>query len=199
MPLTSLKSELVKRFGCFINVNIPSFKPHYVLAAILDPFQAFLVDVDAENISRLIAERIGYDVGSETQSDAEAGTPDDEASYEELMRKKRKLEKRSSSQTQPAGLDNRLLVEAKGTSIRSFTKTSVPQIHPLEWWRFEGYVKFPNVHSLALNYLAAPATSASIERTFRHGGLALSGSKNRTQAELLNMKLMFHLNENISS
>ncbi|KAH7722171.1 hypothetical protein AAVH_10346 [Aphelenchoides avenae] len=194
----ALKSELVKRFGCFINVNIPSFKPHYVLAAILDPSQAFLVDVDAEYISRLIAERIGNDVGSETQSDAEAGPPDDDASYEELMRKKRKLEKRSSSQTQPAGLDNRSLVEAK-EYLNSVLYQDFGSTDPLEWWRSEGYVKFPNVHSLALNYLAAPATSASIERTFSHGGLAVRGSKNRTQEELLNMKLMYHLNENISS
>ncbi|KAH7709497.1 zinc finger BED domain-containing protein 1-like protein [Aphelenchoides avenae] len=187
---------MIRRFGSFINANHLSFNPHYVMAAVFDPSQAFLVDLDSDFICRLIADRMKNEDASEAVSDAEpAGADDDD--YEEMMLKKRKLEKRLSSQDRTAGHGSGSLTEAK-ECINAVLYQDFRATEPLEWWRSEGSVKYPNVHPVALKYLAAPATSASVERCFSHAGLAVVGKKNRTQESLLDDKLMYHLNENIS-
>ncbi|KAH7721695.1 zinc finger BED domain-containing protein 1-like protein [Aphelenchoides avenae] len=114
-----------------------------------------------------------------------------------MMLKKRKHEKRLSSQYRTAGHGSGPLTEAK-EYINAMLYQDFRATEPLEWWRSEGSVKYPKVHPVALKYLAAPATSASIERCFSHAGLAVIGKKNRTQESLLDDKLMYHLNENIS-
>ncbi|KAH7684576.1 zinc finger BED domain-containing protein 1-like protein [Aphelenchoides avenae] len=134
--------------------------------------------------------------GSEAVSHAESAGADDD-DYEEMMLKKRKLEKRLSSQDRTAGHGSGSLTEEKDY-INAVLYQYFRATEPLERWRSEGSVKFPKVHPVALKYLAAPATSASTERCFSHAGLAVVGKKNRTQESLLDDKLMYHLNENIS-
>ncbi|KAH7706628.1 zinc finger BED domain-containing protein 1-like protein [Aphelenchoides avenae] len=133
---------------------------------------------------------------SEAVPDAESAGADDD-DYEEIMLKKRKLEKRLSSQDRTVGHGSGSLTEAK-EYINVVLCQDFRATKPLEWWRSEGSVKYPKVHPVALKYLAAPATSASIERCFSHAGLAVVGKKNYTQEGLLDDKLMYHLTENIS-
>ncbi|KAH7713259.1 hypothetical protein AAVH_19373 [Aphelenchoides avenae] len=134
-------------------------------------------------------------IHSEAVSDAEsAGAVEDD--YEEMVLKKRKLEKSLSSHDRTAGHGSGSLMEAK-EYINAVLYQDFRATEPLEWWRSEGSVKYPKVHPVALKYLAAPATGASIERCFSHADLAV-GKKNRTQESLLDDKLMYHLNENIS-
>ncbi|KAH7704699.1 transposase [Aphelenchoides avenae] len=114
-----------------------------------------------------------------------------------MMLKKRKLEKRLSSQDRTAGHGSGSLTEAKG-SINAMLYQDFRATEPLERCRSEGSVKYPKVHPVALKYLAAPATSVPTERCFSHAGLAVVGKKNRTQESLLDDKLMYHPNENIS-
>ncbi|KAH7678365.1 zinc finger BED domain-containing protein 1-like protein, partial [Aphelenchoides avenae] len=96
-----------------------------------------------------------------------------------------------------AGHGSGSLTEAK-EYINAVLYQDFRATEPLEWWRSEGSVKYPKVHPVALKYLAAPATSASIERCFSHAGLAVVGKKIRTQESLLDDKLMYYLKENIS-
>ncbi|KAH7714313.1 hypothetical protein AAVH_18332 [Aphelenchoides avenae] len=98
---------------------------------------------------------------SEAVSDAESAGADDD-DYEVMMLKKRKLEKRLSSQ------DKRIADGGKGVHQRC-----------------------------ALSRLPRYGTTRMV--AFRsHAGLAVVGKKNRTQESLLDDKLMYHLNENIS-
>ncbi|KAH7699018.1 hypothetical protein AAVH_33882, partial [Aphelenchoides avenae] len=66
------------------------------MAAVFDTSQAFLVDSDSDFICRLIADRMRNEDASEAVSDSGSAGADDDA-YEEMMLKKRKLEKRLSS------------------------------------------------------------------------------------------------------
>ncbi|KAH7720276.1 hypothetical protein AAVH_12253 [Aphelenchoides avenae] len=98
---------------------------------------------------------------SEAVSYAESAGADDD-DYEEMMLKKRKLEKRLSSQDKTAGHGRGSLTEAK-EYINAVLYQDFRATEPLEWWRSEGSVKYLKVHPVALKYLAAPASSASIE------------------------------------
>ncbi|KAH7721193.1 hypothetical protein AAVH_11286 [Aphelenchoides avenae] len=80
-----------------------------------------------------------------------------------MMLKKRKLEKRLSSQDKTAGHGSGSLTEAK-EYINDVLYQDFRATEPLEC----------------------------------HAGLAVVGKKNRTQESLLDDKLMYHLNENIS-
>lgn len=71
-------------------------------------------------------------------------------------------------------------------------------LKPIQFWLNEGKAKYPNLAPIALSYLAVPATSAPVERSFSAAGLALNGKKYRTQEQLLNDKLMVHLNKHLS-
>ncbi|KAH7706663.1 zinc finger BED domain-containing protein 1-like protein [Aphelenchoides avenae] len=123
-----------------------------------------------------MADRKGNEDASEAFSDAElAGADHDD--YEEMLLKKRKLEKCLSSQGRTAGHGSGSLTEA---SINAVLIQDFRATEPLEWWRSEGSMKYPKVHPAALKYLAAPATSVSVERCFSHAGLAVVGKKNRT-------------------
>ncbi|KAH7673147.1 zinc finger BED domain-containing protein 1-like protein [Aphelenchoides avenae] len=133
---------------------------------------------------------------NEAVSDAESAGADDD-DYEEMMLKKCKLEKRLSSQDRTAGHASGSLTEAK-EYVNAVLYQDFRATEPLERWRSEGSAKYPKVHPVALKYLAAPATSASTERCFGYAGLAVVGKKNRTQESLLDDKLMYHINENIS-
>ncbi|KAH7699370.1 hypothetical protein AAVH_33525 [Aphelenchoides avenae] len=86
-----------------------------------------------------------------------------------MMLKKRKLEKRLSSQDRAAGHGSGSLTEAK-EYINAVLHQDFRATEPLEWWRSK----------------------------VRHAGLAVVGKKNRTQKSLPDDKLMYHLNENIS-
>lgn len=78
---------------------MPKFNPHYVLAAMLDPSQAFMVEIENDYISKLLLECLDPDDTSDAASEADSDVPE-EATFEELMLKKRKLEKPLSSQGQ---------------------------------------------------------------------------------------------------
>ncbi|KAH7660515.1 zinc finger BED domain-containing protein 1-like protein, partial [Aphelenchoides avenae] len=154
-----IKAELVKRFGVYI-----------------DPKMAFLVDMDSDVISRLLLDRIGNDDVQEVVSDTESFEAGDDDAYEEIMRKMPRMQKRASSQQQqnselgPNGDEVQKYLDA--VLYADFGSTD-----PLEWWRSEGMAKYPRLYELAMKYLPAPATSASIERSFSQAGLALGGRK----------------------
>ncbi|KAH7701416.1 hypothetical protein AAVH_31453 [Aphelenchoides avenae] len=99
---------------------------------------------------------------NEAVSDAESAGEDDDA-YEEMMHKKRKLEKRLSSQDKTPGHRSGSLTEAK-ECVSAVLYQAFRATEPLE----------------------------------SQAGLAVVGKKNRTQESLLENKLMYHLNENIS-
>ncbi|KAH7719324.1 hypothetical protein AAVH_13181 [Aphelenchoides avenae] len=192
-----IKAELLKRFGVYIDPKMVGFNPHYAVAATLDPSQAFLVDMDSDIVSRLLLDRIGHDDVQEVVSDTESLEAGDDDAYEEIMRKKRRMQKRASSQQQqnsdlgPNGDEVQKYLDA--VLYADFGSTD-----PLEWWRSEGMAKYPRVYELDMKYLPAPATSASIERSFSQAGLAMGARKGRTLEDLLDMKLMVHINENMS-
>ncbi|KAH7720452.1 hypothetical protein AAVH_12097 [Aphelenchoides avenae] len=192
-----IKAELLKRFGVYIDPKMVGFNPHYAVAATLDPSQAFLVDMDSDIISRLLLDRIGNDDVQEVVSDTESLEAGDDDAYEEIMRKKRRMQKRTSSQQQ----QNKELGR-NGDEVQKYLDAVLyadfGSTDPLEWWRSEGIAKYPRVYELAMKYLPAPATSASIERSFSQAGLALGGRKGSTLEDLLDMKLMVHINENMS-
>ncbi|KAH7668234.1 hypothetical protein AAVH_42926 [Aphelenchoides avenae] len=96
---------------------------------------------------------------SEAVSNAESAGADDD-DYEEIMLKKRKLEKRLSSQDRTAGHGSGSLMEIKTSALRNHSNGGVQK--------------------------------------GRHAGLAVVVKKNRTHESLLDDKLMYHLNENIS-
>ncbi|KAH7717715.1 hypothetical protein AAVH_14859 [Aphelenchoides avenae] len=154
-----------------------SFNPHYVMAAIFDPSQAFLVDLDSDFTYRPIADRMRNEDASEAVSDAESAGADDD-DYEEMKLKKRKFEKRLSSHDRTAGHGSGSLTETK-EYIDAVLYQDFRATEPLKWRRSIGSVKYLKVHPVALKYLAAPATSASTERCFSHAGLAVVGKKNR--------------------
>ncbi|KAH7702773.1 hypothetical protein AAVH_30063 [Aphelenchoides avenae] len=116
------------------------------------PSQAFLVDLDSDFICRLIADRMRNEDASEAVSDAESAGADDD-DYEEMMLKKRKLEKRLSSQDRTAGHGSGSLTEAK-EYINDVLYQDFHATEPLEWWRSEGSVKYPKVHPGAHKYLS---------------------------------------------
>ncbi|KAH7714642.1 zinc finger BED domain-containing protein 1-like protein [Aphelenchoides avenae] len=184
-----IKAELLKRFGVYIDPKMVGFNPHYAVAATLDPSQAFLVDMDSDIISRLLLDRIGHDDVQEVVSDTEALEAGDDVAYEEIMRKKRQMNKRAN--LGPNGDELQKYLDA--VLYADFGSTD-----PLEWWRSEGIAKYPRVYELAMKYLPAPATSAPFERSFSQAGLALGGRKGNTLEDLLDMKLMVHTNENMS-
>ncbi|KAH7705925.1 zinc finger BED domain-containing protein 1-like protein [Aphelenchoides avenae] len=174
-----IKAERLKRFGVYIDPKMVGFNPHYAFAATLDPSQAFLVDMDSDIISRLLLD------------------PGDDDAYEEIMRKKRRMQKRASSQQQ-----QNTELGRNGDEVQKYLDevlyADFGSTDPLEWWRSEGMAKYARVYELAMKYLPAPATSASIERSFSQAGLALGGRKGSTLEDLLDMKLMVHINENMS-
>ncbi|KAH7713718.1 hypothetical protein AAVH_18952 [Aphelenchoides avenae] len=88
-----------------------------------------------------------------------------------MMLKTRMLEKRLSSQDRTVARGSGSLTEAK-EYINAVLYQDFRATETLEWWRSEGSVN--------------------------HAGLAVVGKKNRTQESLLDDKLMYHLNENIS-
>ncbi|KAH7699975.1 hypothetical protein AAVH_32912, partial [Aphelenchoides avenae] len=103
---------------------------------------------------------------SEAVSDAKSAGADDD-DYEEMALKKRKLEKRLSSQDRTAGHGSGSLTVAK-EYINAVLYEDFRATEPLERWRSEGSVKYPKAHPVALKYLAAPAASALIDRCFSH-------------------------------
>jgi len=56
--------------------------------------------------------------------------------------------------------------------------------HPLEWWKVNES-KFPRVAALAREYLAAPATSATVERLFSSVGLVKTDDRPRLKDSTL--------------
>ncbi|KAH7712848.1 hypothetical protein AAVH_19797 [Aphelenchoides avenae] len=95
------------------------------------PPQVFLVDLGSDFICRLIADRMRNEDASETVSDAESAGADDD-DYEEMMLKKRKLEKRLSSQARTPGHRSGSLTEAK-EYINAVLYQGFRATEPLEW------------------------------------------------------------------
>ncbi|KAH7700155.1 hypothetical protein AAVH_32729 [Aphelenchoides avenae] len=95
-----------------------------------------------------------------------------------MMLKKRKLEKRLSSQNRTAGHGSESLTEAK-EYINAVLYQDFRATEPFEWWRQE-------------------VRSTSTERCFGHAGLAVVEKKTRIQESLLDDMLMYHLNKSIS-
>ncbi|KAH7709629.1 hypothetical protein AAVH_23105 [Aphelenchoides avenae] len=62
--------------------------------------------------------------------------------YEEMMLKRRKLEKRLSSQDRTPGHRSGSLTEAR-EYINAVLYQDFPTTEPLEWWRSEASVKYP--------------------------------------------------------
>ena len=63
----------------------------------------------------------------------------------------------------------------------------------LEWWRMH-QTMFPNLAKMARQYLALPATSASVERLFSAGGEMHSDKRKMTKEESLQQLLFVHKN-----
>ncbi|KAH7699961.1 hypothetical protein AAVH_32927 [Aphelenchoides avenae] len=101
------------------------------------------------------------DAGDAVSDADSAGADDDDC--KEMMLKKRKLEKRLSSQDRTLGHRSRSLTETK-EYINAVLYQNFRATEPLEC----------------------------------HAGLAVVRKKNRTQESLLDDKLIYHLNENIS-
>ena len=55
-------------------------------------------------------------------------------------------------------------------------------MNPLDYWRLHQF-KYPVLSLIARRYLAIPATSAPIERTFSIGSNIISKSRNRLEPE----------------
>ena len=53
-----------------------------------------------------------------------------------------------------------------------------------EWWK-ENAKFFPNLAVMARQYLGCPASSATFERLFSHGGIAFSKKRRRAEADTL--------------
>lgn len=93
--LLGLKKELTQRFGHYVDnrATAPTFDPHFVVAALLDPSQVYLVDMDESYLTRLLTERM--DIADDRTSDVESiGDQLDDASFVEQMFGRRLEEKR---------------------------------------------------------------------------------------------------------
>jgi hypothetical protein len=64
------------------------------------------------------------------------------------------------------------------------------EVDPFVYWR-EKSRRFPNLSSIALQYLAMPATSASAERLFSCCGLSCKGKKTNVSSVLLESQTYF--------
>ncbi|KAH7725637.1 hypothetical protein AAVH_06817 [Aphelenchoides avenae] len=155
---------------------IQSFNSHYVMAAVFDPSHAFFVGLDSDFICRLITGRMRNEDASEAVSDAEsAGTDDDD--YEEMMLKKRKLEKRLSSQYRTAGCGSGSLTGAK--EYMNAVLSRLPRYGTTRMVAFRRIGEAP-------------------ESTPDATPVWLLSARRIALRSLLDDKLMYHLNENIS-
>lgn len=139
-------------------------------------------------------DRLGNEDSQDEVSAIESLEAGDDDAYEEIMRKRRRMLKRASSQQHP---HKELGRHGKEVQMQFFTPISVVPKR-LNGGAAKAKLIYTRLYELAIAYLAAPATSASIERFFSPASLAIGGCKKSTLEVLLDMKLVVHINENLS-
>ncbi|KAF7638158.1 hypothetical protein Mgra_00002384 [Meloidogyne graminicola] len=175
----NLSDALEKRFDYILNFDSTNFCPYFALAALFDPNEAEHVNFLMESIKFLISRCIEMD------QDFLLHTDDQLVELDERTKRLQELSAPTSIKN-PYALAEKYLINLYSQQL---------PIDPLEFWKKmaeQDHIK-PLLKN-GLSYLAIPGTTAPIERVFSLSGLMTKGIMNRTEEQLLNAKLLVHLN-----
>lgn len=78
--------------------------------------------------------------------------------------------------------------------VAAYRAESSGSADPLQWWRL-AEAKYPRLFLLARNYLAVPASSATVERIFSRAGNVLSLKRMKLSEDTLQANTCFKINE----
>lgn len=182
----SMKEELLRRFGKYIDVEDAAFDPHFILCCLMDPHEAVcLSEVAPFKLSQIIKQRLptGLDEVHEI-------VPNDATTSTLTFRDRMALNVTQKNGNLQNDEDSRII-----KFVKEMLSGDHQNFKAADYWKNVSF-EFKFLQHLAFSILAIPASSAPSEKVFSQCAIATKGLKNRTKEELLNNKLMVHLNLN---
>lgn len=187
-----MRTNMDKRFSCFLDPADPKFSPLAAAACFLDPTVApeALIESNDDQIEALLGKAEDYIAHSvppvvrEEEAEDEEPMEGEEESKVEPQRKRPRFKFLSKASRPSKSSLSKMSVREEIKKFKEQLSQPTNQETALEFWAAQGDSVYPSLKPIALDLLAMPASQAFAERVFSVTGDLSRGRRNKARVIL---------------
>lgn len=207
-----MKDDLTKRYRFVVNPDASDFDPIYVAATFLNPPYRELLDEEQKcKAEEFLLELMNKDGSTITTMFSDEEEPQNEQNdtvrqqdgnepptkrFKHLERVSKLLAVRESLRSAHKNLETQ--VPKTEQEIKRYIESKLSreelQVDPFDYW-LKNDKDYPHLSAVALDILATPASTASVERIFSSGGEVTKGKRNRLEDKNLEREIFLRTNK----